>query len=207
MMMMGIYLTGETPFKKVYLHGLVRDEKGQKMSKSKGNVMNPLELVDKYGADALRMALVMSTTAGHDSATGENKVRGMRNFSNKIWNASRFIMMNREARGKKQEERTADAAFEVKLGQVVEQVTSELERLKIGQAAETVHNEFWHWFCDECIEESKIGKLSPTLLEKGLKIFLVLIHPMMPYVTEAVWHELGWDIDGLLIRQEWPSSR
>ncbi|PJB47082.1 valine--tRNA ligase, partial [Candidatus Collierbacteria bacterium CG_4_9_14_3_um_filter_43_16] len=91
MMMLGIYMTEKSPFKTVYLHGLVRDEQGRKMSKSIGNVINPLDLTEKYGADALRMALVMSTTPGQDSNTGENKVRGMRNFGNKIWNAGRYI--------------------------------------------------------------------------------------------------------------------
>ena len=92
MLMMGIYLTDTVPFKKVYLHGLIRDEKGQKMSKSKGNVINPLVMVDKYGADALRMALVIRSTPGQDKGMGEGDIRGMRNFSNKIWNAARYVV-------------------------------------------------------------------------------------------------------------------
>jgi valyl-tRNA synthetase len=208
MIMMGGYLTGETPFETVYLHGLVRDEKGQKMSKSKGNVVNPIELVEEYGADALRMALVMSTTPGHDSAVGEGKVKGMRNFANKIWNAARFIKMNRESSksqitSNEQTSNTKDQIFHQKIEEVTKKVTDELERMKIGQAAETVHNEFWHWYCDECLEEVKVGKLSSEALEAGLQTFLRLIHPFMPFVTEAVWQELYED-QGLLIRADWP---
>src|SRR3989339_1125081 len=156
MMMLGIYMTGKSPFKTVYLHGLVRDEQGRKMSKSIGNVINPLELVDKYGADSLRMALVMSTTPGNDSNVGESKVRGMRNLANKIWNAARYVQemvspgRNPEyglpSQEKPLEEIFAgDEEFRQKLNKVVEEVTDQLEKLKIGLAAETVYNEFWHW--------------------------------------------------------------
>lgn len=210
MMLMGLYITGQAPFSTVYLHGLVRDEKGQKMSKSKGNVINPLELVDGYGADALRMALVMSTTPGNDSAVGESKVKGMRNFSNKIWNAARFIKMNREVSktqitSDKQVPNDNDQKFKRRLEEVVLKVTDELERLKIGQAAETVHNEFWHWFCDEEIERAKAGELAPEQLEEGLKTFLKLLHPFVPFVTEAVWQELYGNEDRLIV-QAWPKS-
>lgn len=202
MMLMGLYLTGKTPFEKVYLHGLVRDEKGQKMSKSKGNVINPLDLVEKYGADALRMALVMSTTAGHDSAVGENKVKGMRNFSNKIWNAARFIKLNLE--NSKIKTNPNNQVFSKHLDEVVKQVTEQLEQLRPGQAAEVVHNEFWHWFCDECIEATKQGQLSSQALENGFKTFLLMLHPFVPFVTEAVWQELGFA--DTLIQEKWPTT-
>ena len=205
MLMFGIYLTGNVPFKHVYLHGLVRDEKGQKMSKSKGNVINPIDIVDKYGADALRIALVMSTTAGIDSATGENKIRGMRNFTNKIWNAARFIQM-------KQEETTTDVInppgdeeFIKHIAQVVSDVTRQLENLKIGLAAETVYNEFWHYFCDEAIEKSKTGEISLAVLSEGLRTFLKLLHPFVPFVTEAVWEKLPHQSEPLLISSSWPT--
>lgn len=206
MMMMGIYLTEKSPFKKVYLHGLVRDEKGQKMSKSKGNVINPLLLVEKYGADALRMALVMSTTAGHDSAVGETKVRGMRNFSNKIWNSARFIVMKRtETRVKKDEVRANETEYEQHLNHVIIKITKQLDDLKIGLAAETAYNEFWHWWCDEVLEAHKQLETSSEWLEEGMKTWLKLLHPFMPFVTEAVWKELGYE--GELIIQSWPSLR
>jgi valyl-tRNA synthetase len=203
MMMMGIYLTGKIPFKKVYFHGLVRDEKGQKMSKSKGNVINPLFLVDKYGADALRMALVMSTTAGHDSAVGEMKVKGMRNFSNKIWNAARFVALRREdLRDKKKHLQINQEDDKNRLGLVVSRVTKQLNELKIGLAAETAYNEFWHWWCDEVLEKHKLLDSNQDFLEEGMKVWLRLLHPFMPFVTEAVWQELG--NKELLIKAEWP---
>ena len=201
MMLLCIYLTGKSPFKFVYLHGLVRDERGQKMSKSKDNSINPLLLIDKYGADALRMALVMSTTAGQDSNTGESKVRGMRNFANKIWNATRFVV-GEESRILNLESSNKD--FEKKLENVVKEVTKQLDDLKIGLAAETVYNEFWHWYCDGVIEEYKAGKVTRDELIGGLKTFLKLLHPFVPFVTEACWKELG--CKGMLMTQSWPEK-
>jgi len=200
MLMMGIYKTGKVPFKKVYLHGLVRDEKGQKMSKSKGNVVNPLEVVEKYGADALRMSLIMSTTAGRDSATGEGKIRGMRNLANKIWNAARFVMMQESKKTKPGK----DEKFKKKLDEIVKEVSKQLDDLKPGLAAETVYGEFWHWFCDKCIEEAKKGKISQKALMEGLRVFLKLLHPFVPFVTEAVWQELPKTEEKLLIKAKWP---
>jgi len=200
MLMLGLYLTGEVPFKTVYLHGLVRDEKGQKMSKSKGNVIDPLQMVGKYGADALRMALVMGTTPGKDKAVGEGSIRGMRNLGNKIWNAARFIKMaEKSARGKK------DKEFLKNIDQIAMATTSHLENFKIGFGAEHLYNEFWHWFCDECIEKSKQGEISNEALEKGLKVFLKLLHPFVPFVTEVVWQEMGYE--GLLMMEKWPTGR
>ncbi len=200
MMMLGIYLTKEVPFKKVYLHGLIRSGKGEKMSKSKGNVINPLEMIEKYGSGAIRMALVMSSTPGQDKNVGEDQVRGMRNFANKIWNAARFIEMKEEGSGDEKEEKI----FKEKLEVVKKTITRQLDDLRIGLAAETAYNEFWHWFCDECIEKSKEGKISTELIYEGLLVFLKLLHPFMPFVTERVWQELGQE--GLLIKAEWPGK-
>ena len=205
MMMMGCYLTGKTPFTKVYFHGLVRDEQGHKMSKSRGNVVNPLLLVETYGADALRMALVMSTTAGHDSNVGETKVKGMRNFSNKIWNGARFIKINREETGNKKQETSLKTKKYIKhLNQVVKLVTKQLNELKIGLAAETVHNQFWHWWCDEVLEANKRLEVSDAWLEEGMKTWLKLLQPFVPFVTEAVWQEL-YPQEELLMGQVWPA--
>lgn len=184
MMIMGIYLTDKSPFEWVYLHGLIRDEQGKKMSKSIGNVINPLDVSDKYGADALRMALVMSSTPGQDKNVGENQIKGMRNFSNKIWNASRYIL-TKETKGVVKG--NYDAEFSEKLNLVVSEITQQLENLKIGLAAETAYNEFWHWYCDVCIEKNKAGELADKKLLLGLKTFLALLHPFVPFVTEAVW--------------------
>lgn len=201
MLMMGLFKTGKVPFETVYLHGLVRDQKGQKMSKSKGNVINPLTVIDQYGADALRMALVIRSTPGLDKSVGDPDFRAMRNLTNKLWNAARFL---KEGLGRVQsdndsaEAQTAetfdtsanDAEFQKRLDALIAQVTQQLNDFKLGLAAETLHNEFWHWFCDECIEQAKKGQLSPTVLSEGLVTFLKLLHPFMPYVTEAVWQQL-----------------
>ena len=204
MMMLGIYMTGKSPFKTVYLHGLVRDEQGRKMSKSIGNVINPLELVEKYGADSLRMALVMSTTAGQDSNTGENKVRGMRNFANKIWNAGRYVQdlktsITQELKAGNNER---DDDFRMKIQEVRQELTRLLEENRVGLAAEYVYNEFWHWFCDVQIEENKQGKISDEVLKDGFKSFLVMLHPFVPFVTEAVWKEV-YSNQKLLISEKW----
>ena len=198
MMLLGIYMTGKSPFKQVYLHGLIRDEQGRKMSKSIGNVINPLDMVSKYGADAIRMALVISSTPGQDKAVGENTIRGMRNFSNKIWNAARFI---KDFDGAAE----INLEFENKINSVSKEITKLLDGLKIGLAAETVYNEFWHWFCDVAIEEAKRGNTNKTQMAWGLKEFLKLLHPFMPFVTEAIWREL--DFPGMLIVAEWPETR
>ena len=203
MLMMGLYVTGKVPFEKVYLHGLVRDEQGQKMSKSKGNVTNPLDVIEKYGADALRMALVMSTTAGRDSSTGENKIKGMRNLTNKIWNAVRFISMRESNDSGEAKE---DKIFRKKLAEISKEVTGLLEEMKVGLAAEVVYNQFWHWFCDECIEKNKNAQISDKALTEGLRVFLKLLHPFVPFVTEALWNEVdGLNQNGvLLMNSEWP---
>ncbi len=204
MMLLGIYLTGDTPFKTVYLHGLIRDEQGRKMSKSIGNVINPLSMVDKYGADALRMALVMSSTPGTDKNVGETQIRGMRNFSNKIWNAVRYILLQESER---EENKSGDKDFDKKLNKVTEEITKNLESYKVGLASEKLYNYFWHWFCDTCIEENKKGNISKARLIKGINIFLKLLHPFMPFVTEAIWQENKDLFDSpTLISSEWPKS-
>jgi valyl-tRNA synthetase len=200
MLMMGIYLTGKVPFEKVYLHGLIRDAKGQKMSKSKGNVLNPLDIVAKYGADALRMALVMSTTAGRDNAVGEDKIRGMRNLTNKIWNASRFVLEFLEEGDRKKD----DDNFIKEAKTLTINVGKNLDKLKIGLAAEQAYNEFWHWFCDQKIEEAKAGKISKSAMVEGLRLMLVMLHPFVPFVTEAVWQQLPKTQEKLLISSAWP---
>jgi len=206
MLIMGIYLTNKVPFKKVYFHGLIRDEKGQKMSKSKGNVINPIDLAKKYGADALRMALVIRSTAGRDKNVGEQDIKAMRNLTNKIWNASRFVMEFLETHKVESSlmkvQPSNDTLFKKELRKIVKDVSRQLHDMKPGLAAETVYNKFWHWFCDECIEQSKEGKISKKALVEGLKVFLKLFHPFVPFVTEAVWQELGEK--KLLILSKWP---
>ncbi|HCS79243.1 TPA: valine--tRNA ligase [Patescibacteria group bacterium] len=222
MLMLGIHMTGKIPFEHVYLHGLVRDEKGQKMSKSKGNVMNPLDVIEKHGADALRMAFVMSTTAGQDSNTGESKIRGMRNFSNKIWNAGRYVKQvidgktpthNNSMKTKmnkkvdfveKENKRIGDQAFKETLEAAIKGTTDLLNELKIGLASEFIYGEFWHEFCDKHIEDHKSGKISDRAIIDEFKTYLKLLHPFVPFVTEEVWEKLGEK--RLLITENWPKT-
>lgn len=188
MLMFGIYQQGEVPFKSVYLHGLIRDNKGQKMSKSKGNVVDPLVVVEKYGADALRMALVIRSSAGLDKSIGDQDFKAMRNFSNKIWNASRYLLLQKEKIIKDQA--ALDTEVETKIQKLKSTIKKQLNNYQLGLSAETIYNEFWHWFCDQVIEDSKKGLISYSVLIASLKSLLALLHPFMPFVTEAVWQEL-----------------
>jgi valyl-tRNA synthetase len=166
--------------------------------------VNPLELVEKYGADAIRMGLVMGSTPGQDKSVGEQTIRGMRNFSNKIWNATRFISEMQE----RNEHGTQDQEFEKKLQGVVKEVTTHLEKLRVGQASEAAYNHFWHWFCDEAIEAHKRGEIATPLIISGLKTFLILLHPFAPFVTEASYQQVFSEgKDDLLILQTWPKAQ
>ena len=205
MMMFSLYLKNEVPFKDVYLWSMVADKKGLKMSKSKGNVINPIELVNKYGADAFRMSLLFGTGSGSKVILAEDKVRAMRNFSNKIWNAARYILSNKDTPSlRKGVSLENDQKFKTRLSEICGQITKYLEDYQLGLAAETAYNEFWHWFCDEKIEEAKQGKISQAALLEGLKIFLKLLHPFVPFVTEAVWQQLPENKEKLLINSKWP---
>lgn len=220
MLMMGLYKTGKVPFKKVYLHGLIRDERGRKMSKSLGNIINPLDVTAKYGADALRMALVIRSTPGQDKNVGEGDIRAMRNLTNKIWNAARYVISrisHDQFLISKPETKKQDKDFLSTLYSVADAVTQQLENFRIGFAAEHLYNEFWHWFCDECIEKSKKGEISQWALVEGLVVFLKLLHPFVPFVTEAAYLQLGdvlskedkkkfWDSE-LLMSARWPRKR
>jgi len=201
MILFSLYLKVEVPFKNVYLWSMVADSKGLKMSKSKGNVINPIDLIDKYGADSLRFSLLYGSPAGGKVILSEEKVRGMRNFSNKIWNASRFLIMleNNQAPEADNEE---VAEFKKTISDLATKVTSSLEKYEFNVAADELYEKFWHWYCDICIEKAKIGTLPKDVMAEGLKTFLKLLHPFMPFVTEAVWKELG--NKDLLITSAWP---
>jgi valyl-tRNA synthetase len=205
MLMMGIYRTGKVPFTDIYLHGLIRDAKGLKMSKSKGNVVNPMDISEKYGSDALRMALILRSTPGLDKSVGDGDFKAARNLNNKIWNASRFILMNLDE--KQTETGSEDQAFQKKIKEIETEVSKNLEKLQIGLAADNLYNEFWHWFCDESIEKSKEGLINQSILLEGLKSFLKMFHPFIPFVTEAIWQILvkkGLTTEKILAVSEWP---
>lgn len=198
MIMIGIYVTGKAPFKDVVIHGLVRDQEGNKISKSKGNVIDPIAMTQKYGSDALRISLIWGALIENDIALSEDNVRGQRNFVNKIWNASRFVM---------QFTKTADknAQFESKIHTLVHEVTDHIENFRLSQAMELLYSEFWHWYCDKTIEEAKLGKIGASQMRWGLETFLKLLHPFAPFVTEAIWSlAFARDKQDLLISSPWP---
>ncbi len=210
MIMIGVYKTGEIPFRNVFLHGMVRDEKGQKMSKSKGNVINPLSMVEKYGADALRAALVFGVKEGSDLSLSEEKIIGMRNFANKIWNIGRFLSLNLKDE--------ADSSLtSQKGGQRLAEITSEFSTLtkkyhrlmksyRFSQALGDVYEFLWHRFADFYIEELKdevrsgnievLGKLKKVYLDS-----LSLLHPFIPFVTEAAYQEFKGSGASLLVSE------
>ena len=198
MIMLGVYATGKVPFEKVLIHGLVRDREGQKISKSKGNVIDPIVMSEKYGADAVRMSLVWGALVENDVSLSEDNVRAQRNFSNKIWNATRFIKDFSATA-------TKNTLFKSKVKTIVHETDKYLNKFQLSLAAEYLYAEFWHWFCDEAIEEAKQGKIDAAELRWGLKIFLVLLHPFMPFVTEAAWQEARDASDSpTLISASWP---
>ncbi len=212
MMLLGIYLTDKSPFNDVYLHGLIRDQKGQKMSKSKGNVVNPLTIVETHGADALRLALVIRSTPGLDKSIGEPDFKAARNFTNKIWNAARFVLLQHGSDSTAPTPTDAVAANTqlagARLTALTTEVTKLLNELKPGLAVDRLYDEFWHWYCDELIEQYKKGEIGLTILTDGLIVFLKMLHPCLPYLTEVIWQELLAQklvSDAQLITAAWPA--
>ncbi|MBU2592324.1 MAG: valine--tRNA ligase [Patescibacteria group bacterium] len=201
MMIFGFYLTGKTPFELVHLHAKVVDEKGQKMSKSKGNVVNPTEIYQKYGADALRMALIYGVAPASNIALSEKKIEAMRNFCNKIWNAARFIFINLEIPNPKSQisNKFQNSKFKIRkedreilklLRKTINSVNKNLDEYRFGQALEEIYQFFWHYFCDLYIEATKNRKEEalPVLLEV-LITSLKLLHPFAPFVTESIYQQ------------------
>jgi len=220
MIMLGLYITGKTPFKYVYLHGLVRDKERQKMSKSKGNAINPLGVIDIYGADALRIALIIGNTPGNDPIIYEEKIRGYRNFANKIWNVSRFVLMNLDGFSfeKKPKLTKKDEKILNNFKKFTEEITKLMDSFKFYRAAEKLYHYFWHTFADKIIEEKKKDLNSKDKTRKSsaqwliLEVFatcLQLLHPFMPFITENIYTNFlpDWPGKKLLIIENWPSSR
>lgn len=212
MIMLGLYVTGQLPFKKVYLHGLVLDAKGQKMSKSKGNVINPLELSEKFGTDALRMGLTVGNTPGSSLALSEDKIKAYKHFANKIWNASRFVLENTQdfAYGDVQLDPYHKGLLN-RLDEFVKDMTIDMENYRFYMASEKAYHYFWHEFADVIIEESKtriknVGiekQMSQYVLLKILGTSLIVLHPFMPFITEKIWGMLP-NRKNLLIVERWP---
>ncbi|MFH1472888.1 MAG: valine--tRNA ligase [bacterium] len=184
MILMSQFLLGEIPFKKVYLHGLVRNEKGEKISKSLGGNLDPLEIANKYGTDALRMALIVGVGPGSDSKLSNDKLKAYKNFANKIWNIARFVLSQKKSGELKKE-------LVKEFDALKEDITEDMENFCFYLAAEKIYHYVWHRFADEILEESKgqQTEYSATLyyiLENSLK----LLHPFMPFITEEIWQEL-----------------
>ncbi|MEX2033447.1 MAG: valine--tRNA ligase [Candidatus Colwellbacteria bacterium] len=219
MIMLGLYRTGKIPFRTVYLHGIVRDKDWQKMSKSKGNVIDPLGVAEIYGVDALRMALTIGNMPGSDTAISEDKIRGYRNFTTKIWNASRFVISNYDKKLKTKPKYTkSDRSNLKKLKEIKQQITTDIEKFRFHHAGETAYHYFWHTFADKIIEEAKprlkIDKsasakamadkaAAQTVLLEILKESLKMLHPFMPFVTEEIWGRLPHKPRNLLMIEKW----
>jgi valyl-tRNA synthetase len=208
MILMSTYVLGEVPFKNVYLHGLVRDEQGRKMSKSLGNILDPLDLIPKYGTDAVRLSLLMGTTPGQDMKLSEQKVEGFRNFTNKLWNISRFILMQMGDSGEKREARSektvADKWILAQLDETIASVTKKMEKYEFSAAGEELRDFTWNDLADWYLEIAKIEKGKEEILSHILQSILKLWHPFMPFVTESIWKQAGFE--GALIVSEWPEQ-
>ena len=210
MIFSGIAYTGKIPFENVYIHGLVRDSQGRKMSKSLGNGIDPLEVIKKYGADALRFSLVLGISAGNDLRFSEEKLEAARNFSNKLWNAARFVNSYVEKVEKLEEPdkfMVEDKWILTKLSEIVENVTKNIENHDVGVALENLYTFIWQDFCDWYIEMVKPRLYDETseshssaiwTLNYTLKTAITLLHPYMPYVTEEIYENLKHE-DGMLI--------
>jgi valyl-tRNA synthetase len=217
--MMCLEMTDKTPFKTIYLHGLVRDKAGQKFSKSTGIGFDPIEVIEKYGADALRMALVVGTTPGNDIRIDQDKIKGYRNFTNKVWNIGRFIVLNSEKIP--QDRLFYDQKMKTKLTkkdreilkqyqELVNQVTKNLKSYKLSPAGEAIYQFLWHELADKYVEDAKtrIEKKDPVVLAVLGHVFrncLKLLHPFMPFVTEEIWSKMPKKYDQSIIISKWPN--
>lgn len=216
MMMMGLHFMKDVPFKDVYIHALVRDQYGQKMSKTKGNVIDPLEIVDKYGADSLRFTLAILAAQGRDIKLSEDKIEGNKRFMNKIWNAYRYIKMNTEGQTfdeKPKKLSQASVWIKSRLAKTIKKVEDGLRQYKFNEAASAIYQFTWHEFCDYYIEMSKVHmndefsySIKYTLLEVFEKI-LRLLHPFIPFITEELWQKLPNRIGESIMIAEFPKIR
>jgi valyl-tRNA synthetase len=225
MILMSTYFLGEVPFKTVYLHGLVRDAQGRKMSKSLGNIIDPVVMAEKYGADAVRMSLIIGTGPGNDSKMSEDKIRAYKNFANKMWNATRFVLSSIPAEGAPQVQageragtitEARDEEILKKLDATVAEVNTDMDNYRFYLAGEKLYHYFWHEFADIIIEESKAILAGPHAGAKAsrqatlytvLTTCLKLLHPFMPFVTEAIWQLLPHNANStprFIMTEQWP---
>ena len=216
MIMMGLHFTKQVPFKDVYIHALVRDAEGQKMSKSKGNVIDPLSIMDQYGTDALRFTLAAMASPGRDVKLSEQRIEGYRNFANKLWNAARFVLMNTEGHAIHDDptkRSLADRWITVRLNHCINTVWQNLEAYRFDEAANQLYQFVWHEFCDWYIELAKPRFAPDTTPENAaatratmvstLETTLRLLHPLMPFITEEIWQKVPHDGD-TIVRARFP---
>lgn len=215
MVFSSLYNLGEVPFKDIYLTGLVKDAQGRKMSKSLGNGIDPIEVIDQYGADALRLALITGNTPGNDSRFYMEKVEANRNFCNKLWNASRFVFMNVDTDVESIDEvelQIEDKWIISSLNKVIDEVSTNLNKYEIGIAAEKIYDFTWNVFCDWYIElvkprlygnDDKLKESAISVLIYTLTNVIKLLHPFMPYITEEIYSYLPNKND-MLINETWP---
>jgi valyl-tRNA synthetase len=212
MILMTGFALDTIPFKTVYLHGLVRDAQGRKMSKSLGNNLDPLEITAKYGADAARMALIIGNTPGTDMRISEDKIKGYKNFANKLWNITRYVLTETEGADPASLLTEADSTIKAELAAIAINVTADIDGHRIYLAAEKLYHFAWSRLADQLIEESKaifagddeLAKASrKVLLLSLLTDLLKLLHPFMPFVTEEIWKSVRTS-DTLLMVSSWP---
>ncbi|MEL1133910.1 valine--tRNA ligase [Desulfitobacterium sp. THU1] len=218
MVFMGLEFMKDVPFKKVMIHGLVLDAQGRKMSKSLGNGVDPLEIIDQYGADTLRFMLITGNTPGNDLRFHPERLEATRNFANKIWNASRFVLFNLQdfAEGPRGDLKLEDRWILSRYEETIDEVTAALDRFDLGEAARLLYEFIWNEFCDWYIELAK-GRLYDkehpearhtvqSILLEVLEGTMKLLHPYMPFITEEIWHNLPVTGESIMI-QAWPQVK
>ena len=218
MIMLGLYRTGKVPFKKVYLHGMVRDKHGKKMSKSKGNVIAPSEIQEKYGTDALRMGLMVNNAPGTDMNLDPDKVNAYKKFGNKLWNITRFVLDATADYTPQEHTFTGDdLSIMQRLEEVTQEITTYMEKDRFDLASERIYHYVWHELADQILEASKVilggedadaRSARQRVLIECLTTSLKLLHPYMPFVTEVIWQELpeGFKDTEILMVAQWPTK-
>jgi valyl-tRNA synthetase len=210
MILFSTYALNQVPFRHTYLHGLIRDTQGRKMSKSLGNVLDPRDLSTKYGTDALRMSLLVANGPGNDLKLGEDKVKAYKMFSNKIWNATRFVLDRTVDHEKDTSLNDEDQATYDAWREKQKDITSDIENYRLHLASEKIYDYFWKVFCDDIIETRKVRIVENNDKESAQTLFLTLLreqmivaHPFMPFITEEIWKYIKKDEDNLLIVTRW----
>jgi valyl-tRNA synthetase len=218
MIMLGLKFMGEVPFRDVYIHALVRDAEGQKMSKSKGNVIDPLHVMEEFGTDALRFTLASMASPGRDIKLAEERIEGYRNFANKIWNAARFILMNLD--GPRETVPSKDRSFADQwilslLNRTIREVTDSLEQYRFDQASTHIYQFVWHDYCDWYLEmikpvlqdkSSVEAKRTRQTLVESFETVQRLLHPFMPFISEEIWQTMPHEGESI-VTQPYPICR